>query len=105
MKELVWTAHARFKMKYYSLSESRVKRVLNRPDRVEEGIVENTIAMMQANRTSKKPYEIWIMLNSLPIKSSKLRANSLRVISAWNYPGRTKPGEPLPKEIAREIRE
>jgi hypothetical protein len=42
-----WTNHSRMKMKFYGLSEARVKRVLRAPKRVEEGIAENTIALMQ----------------------------------------------------------
>ena len=65
-KELVWTSHAKFKMKYYGLSESRVKRVIRNPERVEEGIAEETVAMMQlGSSTSKKPYEIWVMMSKL----------------------------------------
>ena len=100
MKELVWTTHAKLKMKYYGLSEARVKRVLRNPERVEEGIADNTVAMMQLGslKTAKNPYEIWTMI-------SKDAKKQTRVISAWKYPGRTKPGEPLPSAILRELRE
>lgn len=84
-------------MKFYSLSKQRVRRVLNSPKRIETGIAPNTIAMMQVAGSLKHPYEIWTML----AKNKKGK----RVISAWKYPGRTKPGEPLPAEILREIRE
>ena len=109
MKELKWTAHAKFKMRYYGLSESRVKSVLRNPERTEEGIAENTVAMMQTNKTSNKPYEIWVMINKLKVKRSKLKIGNskedIRIISAWKYPGITKPGEPLPKAILREFKE
>jgi len=92
-----FTNHARAKMRFYGLSEARVKRVLNSPKRVEEGIAPGTIAMLQSAGSAKHPYEIWTMIVS--DKKGK------RVISAWKYPGVTKPGQPLPSEILREISE
>jgi hypothetical protein len=97
MAKLLWTRHARAKMRYWSLSEARVKRVLHMPLRVEGGIAPHTVAMLQAAGSKKHPYEIWVMVND--------RGKERRVISAWRYPARTKPGEPLPKEILRELRE
>ena len=35
------------KLKYYGLSQQRIARVIKSPQRIEEGIVENTIAVMQ----------------------------------------------------------
>ncbi len=96
-KKLVWTKHSQAKMRYYGLSEARVKRVMNSPLRVETGIAPNTIAMLQKAGSVKHPYEIWTMIAE--------KKDARRVISAWRYPGRTKPGEPLPEEILREIRE
>ena len=61
--EFNWTSHAKYKMNFYRLSEARFKRVISNPARVEEGIAEDTVAMLQAVTTSKKPYEIWIMIN------------------------------------------
>ncbi len=84
-------------MKFYGLSKQRVRRVLHTPKRIETGIAPNTIAMMQVAGSQKHPYEIWTMI----VKNKKGK----RIISAWKYPGRTKPGEPLPEEILREIRE
>jgi len=84
-------------MRQYKLSESRVKRVLNRPERVEEGIADKTVTLMQPAGTAKHPYEIWVMAQDT--------AKRRKVISAWRYPGKTKPGEPLPERIMREFRE
>ncbi|MEK7598669.1 MAG: hypothetical protein AAB487_02940 [Patescibacteria group bacterium] len=68
-----WTQHAAFKLRQYGLSAQRVIRVINNPQRKEEGIVEKTVAVMQpasvrAARTSAgKPagktwsQEIWAM--------------------------------------------
>lgn len=95
IKKLFWTQHSRDKMKFYRLSESRVQRVIHSPARVEFGIVPDTIVMMQVVKSSKKKSEIWVMVQD--------EKNRRKVISAWRYPGVTKPGEPLPKEILREI--
>jgi hypothetical protein len=95
-KTIRWTMHSRAKMRYYGLSESRVKRVLNSPKRIEEGIAPKTVAMMQSAGSKKHPYEIWAMIQDSPSKR--------KIISAWRYPGITKTGEPLPDEVLKEIR-
>ena len=82
-------------MKFYRLSQSRVQRVINSPARVEFGIVPDTIVMMQVVKGSRKKSEIWTMVQD--------EKTCRKVISAWRYPGITKPGEPLPREILREI--
>ncbi|MBI5220607.1 MAG: hypothetical protein HY978_02080 [Candidatus Liptonbacteria bacterium] len=109
-KEYYWTFHARNKMRQYQLSEQRVRRVLHSPARIEEGIAPNTIAAMQVVPAPKRPYEIWVMLQSVSRKSevkgqkSKVKGHESKIISAWRYPGRTKPGDPIPAEILRELR-
>ena len=40
-KKLEWTRHSRAKMRFYGLSEQRVKRVLHTPKRIEEGVAED----------------------------------------------------------------
>ena len=95
-KVINWTAHSHAKMRYYGLSESRVKRVLNFPKRIEEGIAPKTVAMMQLAGSKKHPYEIWVMIQDSPSKR--------KIISAWRYPGITKAGEPLPEAVLKEIR-
>ncbi len=100
-KILEWTAHARGKMRFYRLSEARVRRVLNLPKRIEEGIAPHTIAMMQPASTETVggklawTQEIWVMVEDTKAKR--------KIISAWRYPGCTRPGEPLPPEILREM--
>jgi len=96
LKSLHWTSHSRAKMNFYRLSEGRVKRIINLPERIEVGIAPNTIAMMQSVKSQKHPYEIWVMIQEAGAKR--------RVISAWRYPGRTKPGDSIPEEILREIK-
>lgn len=95
---LHWTHHSRAKMRQYRLSDARVKRVLHSPKRIEEGIAEKTIAMMQPANT-QHTHEIWVMVAF----DKKKGVERKKIISAWRYPGKTKPGEPLPKEILMEI--
>ena len=97
MKELYWTMHAQAKMRYYRLSESRVRRVIKTPERLEEGIAEGTVALMQPHGRGKSEHEIWVMVRDAGGKR--------RVISAWRYQGRTTPGESLPEEILKEFRD
>ena len=82
-KVLYWTAHSRGKMRFYGLSEARVRRVIHSPKRLEEGVAPKTVAMMQIAGSKKHPYEIWVMLQDIGTKR--------KVISAWRYPGLTKP--------------
>ncbi|MBI5079419.1 hypothetical protein HZB06_01980 [Candidatus Wolfebacteria bacterium] len=85
-----WTNHAKAKMRFYKLSEQRIKRVLNSPKRTEEGIAPNTVAMMQptsVKTVAGKSFwkqEIWLMFQD--------SQNKRKIISAWRYPGVTKPG-------------
>lgn len=121
MKELHWTKHAKAKMRYYALSEQRVRRVLKTPSRIEEGIAPETIALMQRAGSKKHPYEIWVMIQETRINADQTQINAdkyprksalnpresaiTKIISAWRYPGITRPGDPLPEEILREFRE
>lgn len=93
----LWTKHSEAKMRFHGLSKQRVGRVLNSPKRIETGIAPNTVAMMQAAGSKKHPHEIWVMFQK--------KAKQTKIISAWRYPGTTKPGEPLPAEIISEMEE
>lgn len=86
------------KMAFYKLSESRILRVVRNPIRTEVGIAPKTIALMQRNDTLKRKEEIWIMLQ---------RGVREIIISAWRYPGVTKPGAaiPMPEGLLDEILE
>lgn len=88
---IVWTKHAIEKMIQYQLSESRVRRVLHTPHRIEEGIAPETIAAMQSVGTKKHPKEIWVMFQKVKIKKpkNKLSKDKIRIISVWRYPGTT----------------
>jgi len=112
-----WTHHARYKMAFYKLSESRVRRVIKTPMRTEEGIATDTIAVMQpssfkgSGKSRTWNREIWVMYQLKRQNRSKQNIHkkplspSLVVISAWRYPGKTSPREALPDEIMNEVRE
>jgi len=96
--KIYWTRHSRQKMKHYQLSESRVKRVMRYPKRIEEGIAPNTIACMQlAGKT-----EIWMMYQDLKTKNKA----GIRIITAWRYPGKSPIGKaiPIPEDILKDLK-
>lgn len=90
-----WTYHVAEKMRHYGISEGRVKRIIRFPKRTEEGIVEDTIAVMQPAGT-KRYQEMWVMYRPMGKK--------LRVITAWRYPGKSPARNPVPAEIIEEVR-
>ena len=112
-KKLHWTEHSKIKMKQYGLSKQKLLGILYRPERKEQGIVPGTSAVMKTNkvffkakqislskawqRPKKAPGEIWLMYKDV----KDLR----KIISAWRYPGISKPGEeiPIPEDIKREL--
>lgn len=121
-----FTLHAQYKMRQYGLSEQRVKSVIRNPKRREEGIVKDTVAVMQPpsikrDASGKEVWtqEIWVMYtrNSRPTtrdprsesQSStthySLPITNFRVISAWRYPGMSPQRHPIPEEILRELQE
>lgn len=110
--KIYWTRHAQEKMRYYGLSESRVLRIFRNPKRLEEGIAENTTAAMQRAGSIKHPYEIWMMYQkklktqNVKFKTKEDNNKQIAIISAWKYPGITKPGAeiPIPEEIKNELR-
>jgi len=111
MENLIFTRHAREKMRQYNLSESRLKGVLRKPDRKELGIAPRTIGIMQITGTKKHPTEIWLMYQRVNSKSqapnSKRKGEMIKIISAWRYPARSPIGElpPIPEDILWEINE
>ena len=125
-RKLQWTAHSEIKMKQYGLSRSKLSNILRKPERKEKGIVPGTTAVMRTNPTSLKlrgasktgqtwkpqraPGEIWLMYKDVtPRRGSgqdkKNEGPIRRIISAWRYPGITKPGEaiPIPQDILDEL--
>ncbi|TSC75881.1 MAG: hypothetical protein G01um101430_51 [Parcubacteria group bacterium Gr01-1014_30] len=99
MGKIFWTTHSKQKMRYYQLSEKRVLRVLRKPNRKEEGIVDGTIANMQIAGTKKRPTEVWTMYVILK------RPKGVKIISAWRYPGRTPQGQRpiIPDDVLKDI--
>lgn len=111
--KISWTRHVWEKMKFYRLSENRLKRVLRHPKRTEKGIAPKTIACMQPAGSKKHPTEIWLMYQ---IKKSKIKKSTVRtqqkskiikIISAWRYPGISPIGEPIPipEDILNELKQ
>ncbi len=104
-KKLYWTDHAKLKMRQYGLSKSKLLQLLYKPERKEQGIAPGTTAVMKNNisysksLTKKAPGEIWLMYQDT--HKTALR----KIISAWRYPGISKPGEniPIPEDIRREL--
>ncbi|MBZ9569710.1 hypothetical protein KJA16_02195 [Patescibacteria group bacterium] len=94
-KKISWTKHVEEKMKFYQLSERRLKRLFRNPKRIEKGIVPGTIAIMQPAGTKKHPTEIWLMYQKLGKK--------MRIITAWRYPGISpiREAPPIPEDILK----
>jgi len=84
--------------------------VLNAPKRVEEGIAPKTIAMMQPaslktfGKRQTWKQEVWVMVQEVKKRQKGKRKGGavIKIISAWRYPGVTKPRSEVIKEIIRE---
>ncbi len=128
-----FTMHAQYKMRQYGLSEQRVKSVIRSPKRREEGIVKDTVAVMQPVSVKRSTdgkeawkQEIWVMFvvkgarqeakdNRRKMAESKKRGvekssiaypllpSAYKVISAWRYPGVSPKRNPIPEDILREL--
>ena len=118
-----WTNHCIKKMTFYGLTEGRIRRIINAPKRTEEGIAENTVAVMQpasiirAGGKESWKSEIWVMYQiknqKSKIKNQNLagddnteKYNKKTIISAWRYPAVTKPGREIviPQDVLEELR-
>ncbi len=83
-------------MRQYGLSEARVLRIIHTPARVEDGVADKTIAFMQKAGSKAHPNELWTMVQDVGQKR--------KIISAWRYPGVTKPrGEAAMNFIRAEL--
>lgn len=108
--EFLYTEHARYKMRQYRLSEQKVRGVVRRPARTEQGVAPKTIAVMQAVSPKKEngkevwKQEIWVMYQEKK-KAGPLAPAQKRIISAWRYPGISPKRDPVPAEIWRELTE
>lgn len=129
-KKLHWTEHSKIKMHQYGLSKTKLIHLIYKPERKEKGIVPGTTAVMKTNpirnnasyklsisngtskiffkekeinikkawqQARKAPGEVWLMYKD--VKDQR------KIISAWRYPGISKPGEaiPIPEDIREEI--
>jgi len=94
-------------MRFYKLSQERVRRVLHSPARIEEGVAPKTVAMMQpasiktsaigragAKKDGTWTQEIWVMVQDA--------GHNRKVISAWRYPGVTKPRDAVAMNFAQQ---
>lgn len=105
-------------MRQYGLSKQKLLGILYRPERKEKGIAPGTSAVMKTNKTffkakqitlkqawqkpKKAPGEIWLMYrDTKSVSLGPIR----KIISAWRYPGISKPGEaiPIPEDIRQEL--
>ena len=118
-KKLHWTEHSKIKMRQYGLSKYKLINLIAKPERLEKGIAPGTLAVMQTNKSrnyaethpakeqgsrgagaekrGKHKGEIWLMYKDIK--------NERKLISAWRYPGISKPGDqiPIPEEIRKEL--
>jgi hypothetical protein len=96
-RNYLWTSHSKRKLFQYGLGPGLIKRVIRHPDRKEEGIAKNTVAVMKDKSTKAIKKEVWVMYQI--VKGKK------RIISAWIYPGKTEPGAEIyvPDEVWEEI--
>ena len=92
-----WTNHVKGKMMQYRISESLIKRIIRSPRRMEEGIAEHTIGVMQPGGMGKRKHEVWVMYRRVGQK--------IKIISAWRYPGTSPAGKPIyiPEDVLEEL--
>ncbi|HQK63616.1 MAG TPA: hypothetical protein PLF16_00530 [Candidatus Staskawiczbacteria bacterium] len=108
-KPLAWTEHSKIKMRQYGLSQQKILGILRKPERVEQAIVPGLVAVMKTNKIffkekkidikkalwqkKRAPGEIWVMY--------KENDQERKIVSAWRYPGISKPGDeiPIPEDI------
>jgi hypothetical protein len=110
-------------MQFYGISEGRIKRIIRFPTRTEEGVAEETVAVMQPAGSSRYS-EIWVMyaltksrdkkteekelgkLTQVPdwFKTAEKGGKKIRIITAWRYPGKSPERNPIPDEIISEIK-
>lgn len=126
---ILWTAHARQKMRFYGLSEQRLRRVLKFPQRIEEGIAPETTAIMQPQKndfsqrragggiTKKVLDRGGVEKNrffggknrkgagEIWLMYQKAKNKKIKIISAWRYPGTSPKGKeiPIPADIRKEL--
>ena len=88
-------------MAHYQISPSLVKRIIRFPKRIEEGIADNTVAVMKPAGTSRYS-EVWVMYQTVPATSKN--KPRLKIIAAWRYPAESSARDPIPEDILQEIK-
>ncbi len=104
-----WTSHIKNKMLFYRISEQKIKTILKTPDRKEEGVAPSTLAAMKRNDTPKRKEEIWVMYATTEEGARitpRFGGPKKIMISAWRYPGKSKPGKqiPIPDDILEQLK-
>ena len=83
------------------------------PNRVEDGVAPDTIAVMQSSDNKKTPTEIWVMYSNPKKVGNLSSSNAISqrfsrkiVISAWRFPGVSPVGKqiPIPADILEELK-
>jgi hypothetical protein len=121
------TRHAEYKMQQYGLSLQKIKGVIRNPKRIERGVAEKTLAVMQPVNPKKElgkeeiwKQEIWVMYQvknqesriknqagdstrNLKLEIRNSTNQTVRIISAWRYPGVSPKNNPIPSEILLEL--
>ena len=93
----LWTMHSKQKLFQYAMGPNVVKRIIRHPDRRQEGIAENTIAVMRRKDLKSSKREAWVMYQNVGSKK--------KIISAWIYPGESPQGQQIyvPDEVWEEL--
>jgi len=100
-KHFTWTDHSKTKMIQYFISESKIRSVISKHDRLEGGIAPKTVAVMKRNDKGKKKEELWVMYQKTGNKKIGERMN---IISVWRYPGVSPKKEvPIPEDVVKEL--
>ena len=113
-RRYVWTDHSKSKMIQYFISESKIKGIIQKHDRIETGIAPSTVAVMKRNdktlnkaapsgigRPRQKQEELWVMYQKTGDKKTGMR---LKIISVWRYPGVSPKKEMIiPEDVLKEM--
>ena len=98
-KQYFWTNHVKYKLFYYALSPTMIKKVIKKPERREEGVAPNTVAMMMRKDGKSKKREVWVMVQK------RKKTTQIKIISAWIYPGISPQGKDIyiPDDVWEEL--
>ncbi len=100
-KHFVWTDHSKSKMIQYFISETKIKELIKKHERLEEGVAPKTVAVMKRNDKGKKKEEMWVMYQKI---GDKKTGEKMKIISVWRYPGVSPKKEiPIPEDVLKEI--